>query len=203
MFTKNICLGLCFALLSLAAIAQPNTEQPIVDGDDGAKEAAARAEYVTKFHAYNATLNTEIATKKLLHHHIETNRTAAVMPNIGKITQSIDCYFTLDKDGNLTPKKVLILTNDGTINATKEFVFDYLKDGQLSYYNYNANIANPEAEKISFYYGNKQLEYFAKDGLVQPKKEYDDAVFKNGIDILNVAEDYRLMLNTILRVQQK
>lgn len=189
-------------MMSVAALAQPGDDAPIVEGDDGAKEAAVRAKYLTDFHNYNAQLNTVIGTKDIFHHHIDVNRSSASIPKVGQVTQAIDCYFAL-RDGAYVIKKILVLTRSGAVSSTKEFVYDYNGTGSLSYYSYNANIADDKSERIGVYFDKQQLIYYGEDGLVLPKNSYDDDIFKTGIDILNMSADYELMLSTIIRVQPK
>ena len=201
MLKKGLYFMFLFSLMAVMATAQ-KAEAPIVEGDDGAKEAAERAAYLTDFHNYNGQLNSELHTKSMFHHHIDINKTGASIPKVGQVKQSIDCYF-VSKGGQYVIKKIIILTNDGTTNSTKEFVFDHKGDGELSYYSSNSDISNPESEKNSFYFNAKQLTYYAEDGLVQPKNSYGDEVFKKGIGVLNESADYTLMLNTLIRVQPK
>jgi hypothetical protein len=201
MLKKGLYMMLLFTFFVAVAIAQPGGDLP-VEGDDGAKEAAERATYLTNFHNYNAALNSDLGTKKIFHHHIDINRTMATIPEVGVVTESIDCYFVY-KNGEFVVKKILVLMNSGKVSSTKEFTFDAKEDGELSYYSYNGDSNNPKSEKKSFYFQSKQLIYYADDGIVQPKNGYDDNVFKQGIDVLNMAEDFRLMLNTLIRVQGK
>ena len=190
-----------FCTMAVLAIAQPEGDLP-VEGDDGAKEAEERAKYLTDFHNYNSELNSELKSKKMFHHHIDVNENNASIPKAGSMTQDIDCYF-VEKDGEFVVKKILVLTKKGSVSETKEFVFDYRGNGELAYYSYNENINKKDAEKISVYFDNKQLMYYAENGLVQPKNNYGDEVFKKGIEVLNLSADYELMLNTIIRVQPK
>lgn len=191
-----------FCMMAVIAIAQPEGESPVVEGDDGAKEAAERAKYLTAFHGYNTQLNNNMGTKNMFHHHVDVNRTGASIPKVGQVKQSIDCYF-VNKKGEYVIKKILVMTTDGAVSSTKEFVFDYRNDGELSYYSYNSDINNPESERTSVYFDNQQLIYYAEDGLVQPKNSYGDDIFKKGIEVLNNSADYQLMVNTIIRVQPK
>ncbi len=202
MLKKGFYFMFLFCMMAVVAIAQPEGETPIVEGDDGAKEAAERAKYLTDFHSYNTQLNNNMGTKNMFHHHIDVNRTGASIPKVGQVTQSIDCYF-VNKDGEYVIKKILVLTKNGSVSSTKEFVFDYRGNGNLSYYSYNSDINTPDSQRIGVYFDNKQLAYYAEDGLVQPKNSYGDEIFKKGIEVLNNAADYELMLNTIIRVQPK
>ena len=202
MLKKGLYFIFLFCMIAVVAIAQPEGETPIVEGDDGAAEAAERAKYLMDFHNYNTQLNNNMGTKNMFHHHIDVNRSRASIPNVGQITQSIDCYF-VNKKGEYVIKKILILTKDGAVSSTKEFVFDYRNDGELSYYSYNSNINQENSERMGVYFDNKQLMYYSEDGLVQPKNGYGDEVFKKGIEVLNNSADYELMLSTIIRVQPK
>ena len=92
MLKKGLYFIFLFCLMAVVAIAQPDGETP-VEGDDGAKEAAERAVYLTDFHNYNAGLNNNLGTKNMFHHHIDVNRSGASIPKIGTVQQSIDCYF--------------------------------------------------------------------------------------------------------------
>jgi len=199
---KNLFLSFLFSFFALAAIAQP-TGEGTVEGDDGVKEAAERAQYLSDFHAYNANLNTSIGLRKLFHHHVEINKNSQDIPGLGKVKQIIDCFF--EKRGDeFVVKKIIIRKEEGSVISSTEYVFDYSKDNELSYYNFNSNVNNADdSERTSYYFGSKQLLYFANDGLVQPKSSYNDDVFKAGIDVLNTAEDYRLMVTTLVRVQGK
>jgi hypothetical protein len=202
MSNKNLFFSLLFSFFAFAAIAQPTTDN-LVEGDDGVKEAAERAKYLSDFHAYNANLNTSIGLNKLFHHHVDINRTSKNIAGVGKVSQGIDCYFEA-RGGEFIIKKIIILTQKGAVSATTEYVFDYNKDDELAYYAYNSNINNlEEAQRTSYYFGAKQLLYFADDGLVQPKTSYNDEIFKAGIDVLNAAEDFRLMVSTLIRIQGK
>jgi hypothetical protein len=199
MLKKGLYLMLLFTFSAAIAIAQPEGDLP-VEGDDGAKEAAERATYLINFHNYNAALNSDLGTKKIFHHHIDINRTQANIPGVGVVTESIDCYFVYRNEGFVV-KKVLVLMNNGQISSTKEFTFDAKEDGELSYYSYNGDLNNPKSEKKGLYFQSKQLIFYSEDGIVQPKNSYGDDIFKQGIDALNMAEDFRLMLNTLIRVQ--
>jgi hypothetical protein len=201
MFNKNFIFSFLFSAFALAAIAQPVTDA-IVEGDDGSKEAAERAQYLSNFHAYNSNLNTSIGLRKLYHHHIDINSTSKSIPGVGKVSQSIDCYFE-NRGDDFIIKKIIILTEKGKVSATTEYVFDYKKDDELAYYSHNDNVNDPKSPSNSFYFGAKQLVYFSENGLVQPKSKYNDDVFKAGIDVLNSAEDYRLMVSTLIRIQGK
>lgn len=201
MSNKNLFFSFLFSFFTLAVIAQPTTDA-IVEGDDGAKEAAERAQYLSNFHAYNANLNTSIGLGKLYHHHVDINRTSKAIPRVGTVSQSIDCYFETRGDEFII-KKIIILKESGKASATTEYVFDYKGDDELSYYSHNDNINDPKSSSNSFYFGAKQLLYFSENGLVQPKTSYNDDVFKAGIDVLNNAEDYRLMVSTLIRIQGK
>ncbi len=202
MLKRSSYLVFLLSFFAMTAIAQPGGEAPIVEGDDGAKEAADRAKYLIDFHNYNAELNNQLGTKNMFRHHMDINMTNASIPKIGVVTQSVDFYFAL-KNGEYVIKKVLVLTKAGTVSSSKEFVFDHRGDSELSYYSYNSDINKSDGERNSFYYDGKQLAYYAEDGLVQPKNGYGDDIFKKGIEVLNAAEDYRLVLNTILRIQPK
>lgn len=201
MLNKGIYFIFLFCLFGMTAIAQPEGEMP-VEGDDGAKEAQERAKYLMDFHNYNNEINSDLSSKKMFYHHIDVNRNNASIPNAGVITQAIDCYF-IERDGEFVIKKILVLTNEGAVSSTKEFVFDYRKNGELSYYAFNSNINKAGSETMSVYFDNQQLMYYAEDGLVQPKNSYGDEVFKKGIEVLNLSADYELMLNTLIRVQPK
>lgn len=202
MLKRGLYLMILFSFVAVAAIAQPEGDAPVVEGDDGAKEAAERAVYLTSFHNYNSDLNSQLHTKNIYHHHVDINKTGASIPGVGQVKQSIDCFFAL-KNGEFVIKKILILTTDGSTNSTKEFVFDEKGNGELSYYSYNSDISSEKSEKNSLYYEGKQLMYYAEDGLVQPKNSYGEDIFKKGIDVLNESADYALMLNTLIRVQPK
>lgn len=202
MLKKGFYFIFMFCMISVVALAQPGDDKPIVEGDDGAKEAALRAQYLTDFHNYNAQLNSKLGTKNMYHHHIDVNRTSASIPQVGQVTQAIDCYFVL-KDNAFVIKKILVLTRNGAVSSTKEFVYDYNNTGSLSYYSYNSNIADENSNRIGVYFDRQQLIYYGEDGLVQPQNSYDDEVFKTGIEILNLSADYELMLNTIIRVHPR
>ncbi len=60
MLRRTLFFSFVCCIFAVVAVAQP-TGDVVVEGDDGAKEAAERAQYVSNFHAYNANLNTEIA----------------------------------------------------------------------------------------------------------------------------------------------
>ncbi|MFT5833375.1 MAG: hypothetical protein ACI97N_001002 [Cognaticolwellia sp.] len=201
MLKKGFYLIFLLTLSTVVAIAQPEGDLP-VEGDDGAKEAAERAAYLINFHNYNAALNSDLGTKKIFHHHIDINRTGASIPEVGMVTESIDCYFVYKED-EFVVKKFLVLKNNGRLSSTKEFTFDAKEDGELSYYSYNQDLNDPESEKKGFYFQSKQLIYYSENGIVQPKNGYGDDIFKQGIDVLNMAEDFRLMLNTLIRIQAK
>jgi hypothetical protein len=201
MLRRTLFFSFVCCIFAVVAVAQP-TGDVVVEGDDGAKEAAERAQYVSNFHAYNANLNTEIALKKLYHNHIDINRTAAAMPVIGNATQSIDWYYTYEK-GQIVPKKALVLTVNGKVSSYQEFVFDFQGDGELSYYSYNSDLNNDKSEKKAGYFEKKQLMYYSVDGLVLPKREYDDKVFQTGIDMLNLSEDFKLIFMTLGRLHSK
>jgi hypothetical protein len=201
MLKKGLYLMLLFTFSFSIAIAQPAGDLP-VEGDDGAKEAAERATYLMNFHNYNAALNSDLGTKKIFHHHIDINRTSANIPEVGVITESIDCYFVY-RNGEFVVKKILVLMNSGRVSSTKEFAFDAKEDGELSYYSYNGDLNNPKSEKKGLYFQSKQLIFYSEDGIVQPKNNYGDDIFKQGIDALNMAEDFRLMLSTLIRIQGK
>jgi len=64
MLKKGFYFMFLFCMMAVVAIAQPEGETPIVEGDDGAKEAAERAKYLTDFHSYNTQLNNNMGTKK-------------------------------------------------------------------------------------------------------------------------------------------
>lgn len=202
MLKRGLYLMILFSFVAVAAIAQPEGDAPVVEGDDGAKEAAERAVYLNNFHNYNAEVNSKLHTKNIFHHHIDINKTGASIPQVGQVKQAIDCFFVLKGD-QFVIKKILVLTTNGTTNSTKEFVFDEKGDGELSYYSYNSDISNEKSEKNSFYFAEQQLVYYAEDGLVQPKNSYGDEIFKKGINALNMSADYSLMLNTLIRVQPK
>lgn len=192
-----------FCTFAVVAIAQPEGDAPVVEGDDGAKEAAERAAYLMDFHNYNTELNNNLGTKNMFHHHIDVNRSRASIPKVGQVTQSIDCYFVVNKRGEYIIKKILIMTKDGAVSSTKEFVYDYKDSGELSYYSFNSDISKEDSERIGVYFDAKQLAYYSEDGLVQPKNNYGDEIFKKGIEVLNSSADYELMLNTIIRIQPK
>jgi hypothetical protein len=107
------------------------------------------------------------------------------------------------RNGEFVVKKILVLMNSGRVSSTKEFAFDAKEDGELSYYSYNGDLNNPKSEKKGLYFQSKQLIFYSEDGIVQPKNNYGDDIFKQGIDALNMAEDFRLMLSTLIRIQGK
>ena len=168
-------------------------------GDTGEKEAAKRAEFLIKLHNYNAQVNTDVALKKLYHHHIDVNETLKDLGG-GKVTQNIDFYFERKVNGFML-KKVLILTNLGSTQSYEDILFD--NTGEVSYYSLNADINNKKSKKTGYYFTTKTLLYYSEDGLVLAKNEYGTDIFQNGVDVLNKAEDYKLLMQTLTRVHPK
>lgn len=199
-------LLLCF-LLIFTATATSFGQEPLSDtdftkpvGDTGEEEAARRAKFLTKLHNDNAQINTNIALKKLYHHHIDVNETLKDLGDAGKITQNIDFYFEL-KGPNFVLKKVLILTNRGSQQSYEDLLFD--NTGEVLYYAFNEDINNPESKKRGYYFTTKTLLYYSEDGLVLAKDEYGTEIFQKGVEVLNKAEDYKLLMQTLTRVHPK
>lgn len=198
MFKKKLILGffLCFAFGLV--IAQPDPElKPI--GDTGEEEAAARATYLTGLHNYNAKVNREIALSKVYQHHLDINRTNKKL-GTSVTTQGIDIFFGLTGDA-ISVKKILVLSTNNGQTSSLEYLFD--GTGDITYYAFRDNIMNPKSKTKSFYFTNKQMVYYAENGLVKSKADYGAELFNEGVEVINRALEYKSMLMALARIHPK
>ncbi len=198
MLNKGILLSALLCLVFCAAIAQPETElKPI--GDTGEAEAAARAEYLTNLHNYNAEVNKQMALNQLYHHHIDINRTNKTLGTT-VTTQGIDVFFDL-RGEEVAIKKIMVLSTTSGQTSSYEYLFDAA--GELNYYSYRENIMNPKSTSKAYYFTNKQMVYYSENGLVKPKADYGAELFNQGVEIINESLEYKGMLLALARVHPK
>ncbi len=147
----------------------------------------------------NTKVNEDIG-KGLYHtHSVTLNVLDQPFPPYKNYKETIYFYFAY-KDQSSTLAKVIVTKSVAGRTSYTDYLFD--REGNLTVYDSNADVARADADKVKCYFLKKKMKKIFRNGEEIPEDMFITEDLQEGVDALNASSGYYRLFDSMIKTQK-